>query len=40
MLDDDASLWKLAIAEPVTGTIAVVAARQQSLEPSGFRLVK
>lgn len=40
MADDDASAWKLAIAEPVTGTIAVVAARQQSMKPSGFRLVK
>lgn len=40
MQDDDASLWKLVIAEPVTDTIAVVAARQQSLKPSGFRLVK
>jgi len=40
MMDDDASAWKLAIAEPVRGTIAVVAARQPSLKPEGFCLLK
>jgi len=40
MLDDDPAAWKLAIAEPVTGTIAVVAARQQSIRLKGFNLSK
>ncbi len=40
MPDDDPGAWKLAIAEPATDTIAVVAVRQPSLRLAGFRLSK
>ncbi|HEY5776228.1 MAG TPA: 4'-phosphopantetheinyl transferase superfamily protein [Xanthomonadales bacterium] len=39
MPDDDHRAWKLAMAEPVPGAIAVVAVRQQSVRLEGFRLI-
>lgn len=39
MPDDDHRAWKLAMAEPVPGAIAVVAARQKALRLKGFRLL-
>jgi len=39
MQDDDHSAWKLAVAEPIPGAIAVVAVRQQTIRVVGFNLV-
>ena len=38
MPDDDHTAWKLAVAEPVQGAIAVVAVRQQAIRLEGFSL--
>jgi 4'-phosphopantetheinyl transferase len=38
MSDDDCSAWKLAVTEPVSGAIAVVAVRQQGIRLEGFNL--
>mgnify|MGYP001823204556 CR=1 FL=1 len=38
MPDDDSSAWKLAVAEPAKGAIAVVAARQPDIQIQGFNL--
>lgn len=38
MQDDDASAWKLAMAEPVNGAIAAIAIRQQAVKLLGFDL--
>lgn len=38
MPDDDHSAWKLAVAEPVEGAIAVVAVRQKAIVLEGFNL--
>jgi 4'-phosphopantetheinyl transferase len=40
MQDDDPAAWKLAMAEPVPGAIAVVAVRQHAARLKGFRLLK
>jgi len=40
MQDDDHKAWKLALAEPAPGSIAVVAARQPAVRLYGFRLLK
>jgi len=40
MPDDDPGAWKLAIAEPVPGAIAVIAVRQDSVRLEGFSLLK
>jgi 4'-phosphopantetheinyl transferase len=39
MSDDDHKAWKLAVAEPAPGAIAVVAVRQQAVRLKGFRLM-
>ena len=38
MPDDDHAAWKLAVAEPTSGAIAVVAVRQQAICLEGFNL--
>jgi len=38
MQDDDHAAWKLAVAEPAHGAIAVVAVRQQAVRLEGFNL--
>jgi len=38
MLDDDHTAWKLAIAEPVQGSIAAIAVRQKTVRLVGFTL--
>ena len=38
MADDDHTAWKLAIAEPAQGAIAVVAVRQKAVRLEGFSL--
>lgn len=38
MPDDDPDAWKLAMAEPVQGAIAVVAVRQPAVQLLGFKL--
>lgn len=40
MLDDDPNAWKLAMAIPASGAIAVIAARQPSISINGFNLSK
>lgn len=40
MQDDDHKAWQLAFAEPASGAIAVVAARQPVVRLVGFRLLK
>ena len=38
MPDDDHTAWKLAVAEPTHGEIAVVAVRQEAINLQGFNL--
>jgi phosphopantetheinyl transferase len=38
MPDDDHSAWKLSMAQPARGSIAVVAVRQQAISLQGFKL--
>jgi len=38
MQDDDHQAWKLVVAEPVEGAIAVVAVRQQTISLEAFRI--
>ena len=38
MQDDDHKAWKLAVAEPAAGSIAVIAVRQQTVQLEGFSL--
>ena len=39
MQDDDHRAWKLEAAEPAEGAIAVIAARQPSIQLKGFNLL-